>query len=66
MADKKTYVPVKIQDDVFRLMEAVASVRGVNVADYLSDIVRPIAESDYAKLHQLFSKMRYTDVHPPQ
>lgn len=64
MAAKKKFVPVLLEEEVFRLVEAVASVRGVNVADYLSEIVRPIAESDHAKLHQLFSKIRYTD-HPP-
>jgi hypothetical protein len=40
------------------MVEAIASIRGVKPADYISDIVRPVAEADHAKLSQLFSKMR--------
>jgi hypothetical protein len=61
MPPKKTYVSVTIQEDVYRLVEAIASARSIKPADYISDIVRPVAEADHAKLSQLFSKMRLPD-----
>jgi hypothetical protein len=52
------YVTVQLKADVYQLVEAIAKARGVKVADYLSQIARPVAESDYAKLSQMLGKVR--------
>ncbi len=59
MDDKKTgkkpaknLITVKIEADVYRLVRTVAAWRAENISDYLSEIVKPIAERDLAKIHK--------------
>jgi hypothetical protein len=56
MADKRTYVSVKIDSEVYRLIKTVASWKGLNVADYLTEIARPVAERDFAKINREISR----------
>ena len=39
-------VTVKIDKDVYRIAKMVASARGIHLAQYLSEIVGPIAQRD--------------------
>ena len=54
VADKM--LSVKIDADVYRMVKTIAAWRGVAVSDYLSEIVRPIAERDLAKVTREASK----------
>jgi hypothetical protein len=50
MAKQRNDVSVKIDAEVYRLVRTVAAWRGVAVAEYLSDIVRPAVQKDIAKM----------------
>jgi len=43
---------VKIDSDVYRLVRTVAAWRGVNVSEYLSEIVAPIARRDVQRMQK--------------
>lgn len=45
-----TTVPVKIDAEVMKLVKAASSLSGKTVAQYLTDIVKPIAEKDVKRL----------------
>jgi hypothetical protein len=47
---QRTYVSVKIDAEIYRLIRTVAAYRGVNVGDYLSDIAEPPARRDFDKM----------------
>lgn len=49
---KKPDVSVKMDADVYRMVRTVAAWRGVNVADYLSEIVAPIVKRDMVKMNK--------------
>ncbi len=50
--EKKTYVSVKIEADAYRVIRTVAAWKGLNVADYLTQIARPTADKDFAKMQR--------------
>lgn len=56
VATKPEQVSVKINADVYRLVRTVAAWKGVNISDYLSEIVEPIARRDMAKMQKEASK----------
>ena len=45
-------ISVRISKKVYRLVKAVASFKGMTVADYLSQVVQPIAERDWKKINR--------------
>ncbi len=47
---KRNDVSVKIDAEVYRKVRTVAAWRGVSVAEYLSEIVDPVATRDVAKM----------------
>ncbi len=49
---KKKYVSVKLEENVYQYVRTVAAWRGLNVADYLSDLVRVPARRDFVKLKE--------------
>jgi hypothetical protein len=55
---KKADVSVKIDPDVYRMVRTVAAWRGINVAEYLSEIVAPIAKRDLAKMNKEIEQKR--------
>jgi hypothetical protein len=46
---KRQDVTVKLDSEVVRIAKIVAAYRGVSVADYLSESLRPIAQKDLQK-----------------
>ncbi len=58
MAKQRNDVSVKIDAKVYRLVKAVASYKGLSVAEYLSEIVKPLASRDWAKINREVSKGR--------
>jgi hypothetical protein len=54
----KKDVSVKMDADVYRMVRTVAAWRGVNVADYLSEIVAPIVKRDMAKMNKEMEQRR--------
>lgn len=58
MAEKRALVSVKIDAEVYRLVKTVASWKDMNVADYLSEIARPIAERDFARISKEIEKSK--------
>jgi hypothetical protein len=50
--EKKTYVSVKIDAETYRVIRTVAAWKGLNVADYLSQIARGPADKDFAKMQR--------------
>ncbi len=53
---KRNEVSVKIDADVYRVVRTVAAWKGLNVSEYLSAIVEPIARKDMAKMHKEAAK----------
>jgi hypothetical protein len=53
---KQPLISVKIDADVYRLIRTVAAWRGENISDYLTGIVRPIAERDVARINKAAKK----------
>lgn len=39
--------PVKLANDVYRMVQQIALVRDVTIADYLSDLLRPLIKEHY-------------------
>jgi hypothetical protein len=52
MAEKRNDVSVRIDAEVYRLLKTVAAWKDVPIAEYLSDIVRPVVERDWAKINR--------------
>jgi hypothetical protein len=50
MAKQRNDVSVKIDAEVYRLVKTVAAWRGITVAEYLTDIVKPAVARDWAKI----------------
>jgi hypothetical protein len=50
MTKPRNDVSVKIDAAVYRLARTAASWKGMSVAEYLSEVVRPIASRDVAKI----------------
>jgi hypothetical protein len=48
---KRNDIPAKIDQEVIRLAKIVAAYRSISLAEYLSERLRPLVESDLAK-HQ--------------
>lgn len=46
----KSYLSVKLDAETYRMVRLVAAWHGVTIADYLSDIVRPVAKKDFEKI----------------
>jgi hypothetical protein len=44
---KRNDEPVKLDREVLRLARIVAAYRGIPIAEYLSERLRPLAEADY-------------------
>lgn len=53
---KRNEVSVKIDADVYRLVRTVAAWKGVNVSEYLSEIVAPVVRKDMAKMQKEASR----------
>lgn len=49
---KRNEVSVKMDADVYRLVRTVAAWMGVNVSEYLSKSMAPIARRDMAKMQK--------------
>jgi hypothetical protein len=52
---KKNLVSVKIDAEVYRLAKTAAAWKGKDLSDYMSDILRPVAKRDCAKIGQAAS-----------
>ena len=50
VAKKRTLISIKIEVDVYRLAKTAAAWRGMDIAKYVSDAIRPIAARDCAKI----------------
>ncbi len=46
----KTFLSVKLDAETYRMVRLVAAWHGVTIADYLSNIVRPVAKKDFEKI----------------
>lgn len=49
---KKTLVSVKIDADTYRMVKTVAAWRGLDIAEYLTEVVRPAVRRDLAKINK--------------
>lgn len=56
MPEKRVLISVKIEADAYRLAKTAASWKGVDLAEYLSSIVRPVAKRDCAKIGRPFKE----------
>lgn len=56
VAKQRNEVSVKIDAEVYRMVRTIAAWKGVNISEYLSEIVRPIARRDMAKVNKEASK----------
>ncbi len=52
VAKKPTLISVKIDAETYRLVKTAAAWKGVSIADYLSAVVRPIAEKDLDRMQR--------------
>lgn len=50
-------VPVKIDEDVYRLVKTASSWKGVSIAEYLSAVVKPVAQRDCARIGKQASSL---------
>jgi hypothetical protein len=48
---KRTDVPVKVDEEVIRKARIAASYKGVTLAEYLSEALRPIVDRDIEEGH---------------
>lgn len=49
-------VPIKVDAEVYRFAKAVAALRSITLAEYVSEILRPIVSKDFDAEHRRGSK----------
>lgn len=58
VAKQRKEVSVKMDAEVYRLVKTVAAWRGLTIAEYLTDVVKPIATRDWAKINREAAKLQ--------
>ena len=56
MAKKRNDVSVRLDADVARKAKAIASLREITLAEFLSDTLRPIVDREWAKERDRFDR----------
>ncbi len=51
-------VSVKIDAEVYRMVKTVAAWKGVPIAEYLTEVVGPVARRDMGKMNQEIKRPR--------